>query len=204
MSIVRESFLHWLHYQRNHERLSNYRIYDGYYNGDHEVDIPQKVKSALESELGTVNNYCRVAVDTPVDYICGGETSIQVKSDVENQDRASKAEALLYSVYEANQFLYEEMLKTVTIMGKKGDVFLKLYIENNQIKVRALRPDICFPKYQSDDYKKMLYCAVKWFDTEDENETPPSGQGTGERWKAQVFRPDVVEYYELGETAEGG
>ena len=202
MSMVQESFLHWLHHQRNHERHSNYSIYDGYYNGDHEIDIPPKVKLALESELGTVNNYCRVVVDTPVDYICGGEIGIQVKSDVENQDKASKAEALLYDVYEANQLLYEEMLKTVTLMGKKGDVFLKLYIDNNQIKVRALRPDICFPRYKSDDYKEMLYCAIKWFDEEEDGDASPSKRSTHRRWKAQVFRPDVVEYYELGETVE--
>jgi len=203
MNMVQESFLHWLHYQRNHERLSNYSVYDGYYNGDHEVSIPPKVKLALESELGTVNNYCRVVVDAAVDYICGGETGIQVISDVESQEKASKAEALLYDVYEANQLLYEEMLKTATVMGKKGDVFLKLYIDNNQIKIRVLRPDICFPRYKSDDYKEMLYCAIKWFDDEEEpDSTSPTGWGVRRKWKAQVFRPNVVEYYELGETSE--
>jgi len=194
--------LHWLHYQRNHERLSNYSIYDGYYNGEHRVNIPPKVKQALESELGTVSNYCRVVVDTPVDYICDGEIGIQVQSDAENQDRASKAEALLYNVYEVNQLLYEEMLKTATIMGKKGDVFLKLYIENNQIRVRALRPDICFPRYKSDDYKDMQYCAIKWFDEEDSDNIFPVDRGVRRKWKAQVFRPDVVEHYELGETTK--
>jgi len=205
MNMVRESFLRWLHEQRYHERLRNYQIYDAYYNGDHEVDIPRKVKAALESELGTVSNYCRVVVDTAVDYICGGEIGIEVKSDERYQDAASEAEALLYEVYEANQLLYEEMLKTLTIMGKKGDVFLKLYIEDNEIKVRALRPDICFPRYRSDDYKDMLYCAVKWFDEEGDEENLshlPFTKGERIGWKAQVFRPDVVEYYELGETEE--
>jgi SPP1 family phage portal protein len=209
--MVRESFLRWLHEQRYHERLRNYRIYDAYYNGDHEVDIPRKVKAALESELGTVSNYCRVVVDTAVDYICGGEIGIEVRSDAGNQDAASEAEALLYDVYEANQLLYEEMLKAVTIMGKKGDVFLKLYMEDDEIKVRALRPDICFPRYRSDDYKDMLLCAVKWFEEEENPPRPPFTKGgriglktkEGRKgWKAQVFRPDVVEYYELGETEE--
>ncbi len=209
MNMVQESFLRWMHYQRYHERLNNYVVYDGYYNGDHEVDVPPKVKAALESELGTVNNYCRVVVDSAVDYICGGEIGIEVKqiktsTPQKDQDAASKAEALLYHVYEANQLLYEEMLKTVTIMGKKGDVFLKLYIEDDQIKIRVLRPDICFPRYRSDDYKEMLYCSVKWFD--EEGESPGAGKMLAlpheKQWKAQVFRPDVVEYYELGETAE--
>lgn len=202
MNMIRESFLYWLHCQQNHERLRNYNIYDGYYNGNHEVDIPAKVKLALESELGTVNNYCRVVVDSAVDYICGGEIGIEIKSDAHEQDRASKAEALLYSVYEANQLLYEEMLKTITVMGKKGDVFLKLYIDKNQIKIRVLRPDICFPRYRSDDYKDMLYCAVKWFEEEDISSVSGGNGDIRRKWKAQVFRPDVVEYYELGEAIE--
>ncbi len=202
MNSVRESFLRWLHNQREHERLDNYTIYDGYYNGDHDVNIPPKVKAALESELGTVNNYCRVVVDTPVDYICSEEIGIQVKSDEADQDNASKVEDLLYDVYEANQLLYEEMLKAITIMGKKGDVFLKLYIEDDRVKVRVLRPDICFPRYRSDDYKDMLYCAIKWFDEEETQDGSPLKHDTHRKWKAQVFRPDVVEYYELGETQE--
>jgi len=202
MNMVRESFLRWLHEQRYHERLRNYQIYDAYYNGDHEVDIPRKVKAALESELGMVSNYCRVVVDTAVDYICSGEIGIEVRPGESDQDTASEAEALLYEVYEANQLLHEEMLKAITIMGKKGDVFLKLYIEDNEIKVRVLRPDICFPRYRSDDYKDMLHCAVKWFDEEGEEENSSVQPSLRGGWKAQVFRPDVVEYYKLGETEE--
>ncbi|MBD3181043.1 phage portal protein [Candidatus Poribacteria bacterium] len=206
MNMVKESFLRWLHYQQNHERLTNYAIYDAYYNGDHEVNIPPKVKSALESELGTVNNYCRLVVDSSVDYICGDEIGIEIKPrnivlPEEDRELSSKAESLLYHIYDENQLLYEEMLKTVTIMGKKGDVFLKLYIENNKIKVRVLRPDICFPKYRSDDYKEMLYCAVKWFD-EEENRENGMPLMSSKKWKAQVFRADTVEYYELGESSE--
>jgi hypothetical protein len=217
VNLVQESFRRWLYLQRNHERMTNYAIYDAYYNGDHEVNIPRKVKAALESELGTVNNYCRVVVDTPVDYICGGEIGIEVKSRrtkpagprsedaglpgiyVDGDSAASEAEALLYDVYAANGLLYEEMVKTVTIMGKKGDVFLKLYIEDDEIKVRVLRPDIVFPGYRWDDYKEMLYCAIKWFEEDGAGGTPALPE---RGWKAQVFRPDVVEYYELGESKE--
>jgi SPP1 family phage portal protein len=196
MNLVYESFLNWLHQQRYHERLSNYAIYDAYYNGDHTVDIPPKVKAALESELGTVNNYCRVVVDSAVEHICSRELGIEVMHDGTNQIEADKAERLLYDVYETNGLLFEEMLKAITIMGKKGDVFLKLYIENDEIKIRILRPDICFPRYRSDDYKEMLYCVIQWFD-EDEISNE-------KKWKAQVFRPDVVEYYELANGSDIG
>lgn len=189
MNLIHESFLSWLHHQRYHERLSNYAVYDAYYNGDHVVNIPPKVKAALESELGTVDNYCRVVVDSVAEYICSGDIGIEVRHDGTNQAEADKAERLLYDVYESNGLLFEEMLKIITIMSKKGDVFLKLYIDNGQIKIRILRPEICFPRYRSDDYKEMLYCAIQWFD-EDE-------MSDGKRWKAQVFYPDIVEYYEL-------
>ena len=211
MNLVYESFLHWLHQQRYHERLSNYAIYDAYYNGDHTVDIPPKVKAALESELGTVNNYCRVVVDSAVEYICSGELGIEVMHDGTNQIEADKAERLLYDVYEANGLLFEEMLKAITIMGKKGDVFLKLYIENDEIKIRILRPDICFPRYRSDDYKEMIYCVIQWFDEDDlgspsarndGNLVSSSLLGETRKWKAQVFRPDVVEYYELANGSD--
>lgn len=197
--MVHESFLQWLHNQQHHERLNNYSIYEGYYNGDHEVEIPPKVKAALKSELGTVNNYCRLVVDTVVDYIISGEIGIEVKPPRnsyldDNIEETSKAEAMLYEIYSDNQLLYEEMIKALTIMGKKGDVFLKLYLDGNKIKTRVLRPEICFPRYKSDDYKEMLYCAIKWF--EDEENDPRK------KWKAQVFRPDAVEYYELGEGSE--
>jgi SPP1 family phage portal protein len=191
MNLVHESFLRWLHHQRYHERLSNYAIYDAYYNGDHSVDIPPKVKAALESELGTVNNYCRVVVDSAVEYICSREIGIEVRHDGMNQAEADKAERLLYDVYESNGLLFEEMLKAITIVGKKGDVFLKLYIENDEIKIRVLRPDICFPRYRSDDYKEMIYCVVQWFDEDESSD--------GKKWKAEVFRPDVIEYYELSD-----
>lgn len=185
---IRESFLRWLHHEREHVRLDNYTVYDGYYNGEHDIDIPAKVKAALESELGTVCNYCRVVVDTAVDYILGGEVGIECKESPE-------AEAFLYDVYEANHLLGEEMMKAVTVMGKKGDVFLKLYIEDEEIKVKILRPDIVFPRYRTDDYTDMLYCAVKWYE---ENEEDPTKQN----WKAQVFREDVIEEWELGESEE--
>lgn len=185
MNLIHESFLRWLHNQRIHERLANYNIYSSYYNGDHDVDIPAGVKAALESELGTVLNYCRLVVDSSVDYIAGGEIGLECPDKPE-------AEEKLYEVYEGNNFLPEEMMKAVTIMGKKGDAFLKLYIEDKGVKIKVLRPDICYPRYKTDDYTSMRYCAVQYFEDEDDYE-----KGEGGKWHAQVFRPDYIDYYEL-------
>lgn len=190
--MIHKSYMEWLHNERSHERLDNYVVYDGYYNGNHEVDIPAKVKAALESELGTVSNFCRVVVDAAVDYILGGKIGVEVIHDETNEDRAAEAEQLLNDVWGENDLFDEEMIKTATIMGKKGDVFLKLYAEDGDIKIRVLRPDLVFPQYRSDDYKEMTSCAIKFFD---------DSEGEG-KWKAQVFRLDVVEYYELDGKSE--
>lgn len=198
MSLIHDSFLAWLHDQRNHERLANYNIYDGYYNGDHEIKIPAKVLAALESELGTVLNYCRLVVDASVDYIAGGEVGVECPE-------SSAGEALLNEVYDANDLFTVEMLKTLTVMGKKGDVFEKLYIEDSEIKVSVLRPDICFPRYRKDDYKELLYCAVQWFEEVDDFDEVNGDQrqafwpeiDEGGQWRAQVFRTNVVDYYVL-------
>lgn len=187
-NLVRESFLNWIHQQTEHERLDNYGVWDSYYNGDQDVDIPAKVKAALESELGTRMNFARLVVDTPVDYILGQEFAIEA---VDN-DEAEKA---LYGVYRKNKLLDEEMLKLVTLMGKKGDVFIKLYIEDSEIKIQVLRPEIVFPRYADDNYNQMLYCAIKW--SEEDEENPRT-----RKWKAQVFRADAIEYWELGESEE--
>lgn len=185
MNMVHESFLRWLHHQRNHERLANYDTYNSYYNGDHDVDIPPKVQAALESELGTVMNYCRLVVDATVDYIAGGEIGIEAPDNPE-------AEAALYEVYEENELLSLEMFKLLTVLGKKGDIFLKLYLEDSEIKIAVLRPDICFPRYETDNYKVMKYCAVQWFEDVDDFSNDEGGV-----WKAQVYRKDVVDYYTL-------
>ncbi len=181
--LVHQSFLDHLH-NTDQDRLSNYNVFDSYYNGDQDVDIPKKVELALKSELGTVLNYCRLVVCSAVDYIMGGGVNLEVVDE-------PVAEEALRGIYEDNGLLTEEMIKTATIMGKKGDVFLKMFIEGGIIKIRVLRPDIVFPRYRTDDYTEMLYAAVKWFELPDD-----FIQGKGGRWHAQVFRPDVIEFYE--------
>lgn len=183
-NLVNDSFLQWLHNEREHVRLGNYNDYDDYYNGEQDVDIPVKVKAALDSELGTVLNYCKLIVDTSVDYIAGGDITVEVPEDLD-------AEEFLNDIYDKNDLLTVEMMKLVTVMGKKGDVFLKLFIENDEIRVNVLRPDICFPRYRTDSYTDMLYCAVQWWEDEDKFEKTPG------KWKAQVFRPDRVDEYEM-------
>lgn len=184
MGMVHDSFIQDIHNQAE-ARLHNYFVYDNYYYGDQDIDIPPKVLVALESALGTVVNYSRLVVDAVVDYIMGGGVNLMA----ENPD----AEEALQEIYEENGLLDTEMSKTLTVMGKKGDIFLKMFIdEAKTIQVRALRPDICFPRYRTDDYTELLYVAIKWFEDTDE-----FGEANGGIWHAQVFRPDVIEFWEL-------
>lgn len=185
MNMIHQSFLDDIHNQQ-HKRLENYAQYDNYFYGEQDVGIPKKVKAALESELGTVVNYCPLVVNSTVDYIMGGGVNLEA---VDNEE----AEEALLGVYEANGLLTEEMIKTITIQGKKGDVFTKTYIDkSDQVQVRILRPDIVFPRYRTDDYTEMIYCAVKWFADGSEFDIDDGGM-----WKAQVFTADMVKFYEL-------
>lgn len=184
MNLVHQAFLKDLHDQAE-SRFHSYDVYSSYYNGDQDIDIPPKVLAALESELGTVVNYSKLVVDSVVDYIMGGGVNLRVEEE--------DAEEALLGVYEANGLLTEEMSKTITVMGKKGDVYLKLFIDDaNTVQVRVLRPDIVFPRYKTDDYTELHYVAVKWFEDADD-----FVEGDGGKWHAQVFRPDVIEFYEL-------
>ena len=184
-NLVEDSFLQWLHHEREHARIHNYQIFSNYYNGEHDIDIPKKIKAALESELGTVLNYCPLIVNTSVDYIAGGKITVEVPD-------SEDAEAFLNDVYDQNGLLTKEMMKTITVMGKKGDVFLKLFVENKKIKIRVIRPDICFPRYKTDDYMEMIYCAIQWWDDGDKFD-----DSIKPKMKAQVFRPERVDFYEL-------
>jgi SPP1 family phage portal protein len=175
----------WLSSLETEQRLSSYKTYESYYQGEHTVALPAKIKAALTSELGTIDNYCRVVVETPVDYILGGEVGVEIASDPE-------AEAFLYDVFRESYMWDEQLIKVLTYMCKKGDAYIKLYIEEDVIKLRALTPDLVFPRYASSDCTKMLYCAIKWWED--------TGVGTPEHvWKAQVFYDDRVEYYTLSE-----
>ena len=121
MGLVKQSYLEWLNQQEESDRLEAYKTYDNYYNGDQDVNIPEKVKASLESELGTRVNYCRVVVDTPVDYMLGGGVSVKIQESEE-------AEKFLSDIFRKNRMWDANLYKLATIMGKKGDVFIRLLV----------------------------------------------------------------------------
>lgn len=191
MGLVKQSYLEWLNRQEQGDRLDAYKTYDSYYNGDQDVDIPSKVRAALESELGTRLNYCRVVVDTPVDYMFGGGTGSQVSRCIDLQYHGElEQEKYLLDILNKNKMLDANVFKLATIMGKKGDVFLRLSVVDDEIKINVMRPEMVFPRYLTDDYEVMKYCIVKWFEESDVEED----EGT---LNIVAYFPDRIEHYRL-------
>ncbi len=191
--LISQSFITWITAQLDSNRLENYQFYEKYYNGEHDYDPPAKVKEALESNLGIVDNFCRVIVDTPPEYINGGgEIGIECKKP--DGTPYPEAEAVYYQIYEQNGFLFDEIINVITQMGTFGDAFIRMYIENNNIRLAVDRPEQVFPRYSSSNYRDLMWLAYKWFDREVES--------TNVSMKSQTFYPDHIELYELGTEVE--
>jgi len=143
------------------------------------------------------------------------------------QDERSRVEEFLYGVYRNNGLLYRNMIKAIRVMAKKGDVFVRVWFDEapknvmqrlfqkfsnmfrsadaqqreftDKFQIRVLKPDDCFPRYESDDYESLQFCAFVYTDF-DELE--------GETRFAQVWYPELfqlfVERTKIGgkETAE--
>ena len=144
------SFLSWIAAEGRHERFDYYDRYSAYYNGDHDVNLPPKIKAALEQELAVVSNMCKPVVDLTVQFLVGEPVSIDVTQDGRNTALSEWGEMLLYRVYKRNRLLYANMIRLLRSMGKKGDSFLKFYVQNDDMRVAVLRPESVFPKYRGD------------------------------------------------------
>ncbi len=200
--LVKQAFLEWMEKQESDVRLTNYQLYGDYYAGDQEDQVPEKIRKALESELGVTFNYSRLVVDAAVQYLFPKQVGIEVlPDDLSSETMRAEAEKALIEVYTDpdNDMLLLGMLKLGMTMCKYGDAFIKVYIETdaypeagetgeNEIRIRVIDPSLCFPQYRSDDYQTMVSCTIKWFDFDAEGKMV---------WKAQVFYPDRVEIWEL-------
>ncbi len=191
--IVTASFIKWIQQEIYKDRLENYTTYDNYYNGEHEYNPPQAIKEALESKLGTVTNFCPVIVDTPPEYITGGgEIGIECRKP--DGTPYPEAENIFYQIYDNNEFLFKEIITLLTQYGNFGDAFIRLYIENDDIRLSVDRPEQVLPRYMSSDYKRMMWCAYQWFDRSVEDETV--------MLKAKAFYPDRVETFDNVKESE--
>lgn len=202
--LIAQSLRQWIYHQDNVQRIENYKVYQDYYNGDHEIHLPPALKQALESDFKVISNYCKTVVDKAVGYLCSKPISIEVVPDTfdlseeeaENiRKREEQAERMLYNVYRNNHFLKQNIVKLIRVQGKKGEVFVKCYVDEtdknaiwpeDKIKLKVLRPDIVFPKFKDDDYEVYEYIAIV-FNRFDER---------GHVYKyAQVFWDDVIREY---------
>lgn len=204
----------WLAKQEFHTRLTDYTTYDNYYYGMFsKITLPKHIKDAMGTDVAVHANLCKSIIDVKVQYVCGAPVGITVESDIEDDARSKDAEQLLYKVYKNNGLIYRNMLKTVRMMSKKGDVFLKVTIDEtppkklsekiltrllfwrswkdnfaNRVKIRILDPINVFPKYSDDNYEELELCAIKYFNYDAVG---------NKQWFAQVWYPDKVETWEL-------
>lgn len=218
--LVQMTLKEWVYNEDNVNRIKNYEIYESYYDGtfaDEDVIkqlfsntninrlVSPRVQEALGSDFKVIANYAKTVVNKAVGYLCSQPISIEAKADLfglegeENKDKREKVKAaakegerLLYRVYRDNNFLQKNIIKLIRLQGKKGDVFIKCWLDRNDkkkpIKMSVLRPDYVFIKFRSDDYEDKEYVAIV-FTKYDEKGTPYKF--------AQVWWPDQWQEYEM-------
>lgn len=217
--LVQSTLRDWIYKQDNIDRIRNYELMERYYDGTFaDDDLPAylkgpqimspRLREALNSDLKVISNYAKTVVNKAVGYLCSKPISIEVSPDLfglggEEQTKqrervkaaAQEAERFLYQVYKNNKFLHKNIIKLMRLQGKKGDVFVKCWIDRTDkerpIKMQVLRPDYVFIKFRSDNYEDKEYIAII-YNKYDE-------QGNPYKF-AQVWWPDAWREYEMRTT----
>lgn len=216
--LIQATLKEWIYKEDHDHRLQNYQLYEAYYDGTFaDEDVPKalkdvnlnqiispRVREALESDFKVIANYAKTVVNKAVGYLTAEPISIEVKADLfglegedkaeqrkQVKDAAEEAQRLLYRVYRDNDFLTRNIIKLVRMQGKKGDVFVKCWVDPNDkeqpIKLTILRPENVFIKFKSDNYEDKEYIAII-YTKYDEKSNPYKF--------AQVWWPDEWREYE--------
>jgi SPP1 family phage portal protein len=190
--LVQATLKEWIFKEDHVHRIQNYKLMESYYDGTFADDdvikilqlkvdlnkiISPRVREALGSDFKVIANYAKTVVNKAVGYLCSEPIAIEVKPDLFGLDdddqkeqrekikaAAKEGERLLYNVYRNNHFLQKNIIKLIRLQGKKGDVFVKCWMDRNDkekpIKMTVLRPDYVFIKFRSDDYEDKEYVAI--------------------------------------------
>ncbi len=217
--LIQATLKAWIYNEDHDHRIENYQLYESYYDGtfaDEDITkvlktkvnlnkiISPRVQEALGSDFKVIANYAKTVVNKAVGYLTAKPISIEVKADLfdlegddkaEQRDRvktaAKEAQRLLYRVYRDNDFLTRNIIKLVRVQGKKGDVFVKCWVNPNDkeqpIKLTILRPENVFVKFRSDNYEDVEYIAIIY--------TKYDEQGNPYKF-AQVWWTDIWREYE--------
>lgn len=194
-TLIDNSFQKWIHDQEGHLRLENYLEMWNYFYGYHRDSLNAEIRDSMDNPFSVVSNFCSPVVNIVVDHLAGEPINLDCSEMGQKTPAALKAESILHFVYEANGFFDDAFIEYVRIMAMKGDVFLHVSVDDvNGIGVNVLRPDIVFPKYLTSNFKVMEACAVKSYRVMEDG---------AHHWIAQVWRPDVIETYDLGDRPAG-
>lgn len=145
------------------KRLTNYKSYLDFYNGS------QWTERSRHRQL--VFNYAKVAIDKVTSYLMHGfNMQCHPKDDSpEAKERARKAEAVLYDVYDKNhlaQLDYETEVDTAIL----GDGCYKVFYDTQEKRIRVTSPSMegIFAWWLGDDTSKVWKVESQYTLTDEE------------------------------------
>ena len=219
--LIQATLKEWIYKEDHQHRIENYQLYESYYDGTFADDdmlkllkldlnklVSPRVREALGSDFKVIANYAKTVVNKAVGYLCSEPISIEVKVDLFGLDgedkkalreaaqaRAKEGERLLYQVYRYNNFLQKNIIKLVRLQGKKGDVFVKCWLDRDDkmkpIKMAVLRPDYVFIKFKSDNYEDWEYIAIIYNKYDEQGNPYKFAQvWWPDEWREYVIPPD--------------
>lgn len=183
------------------ERLDNYALFEQYYEGEHQVELPDRVKQFLERKGVEWNeNFIETIVDTfaarmSISGFTTSELEEPESGEVDAEGKPLKAQDDLADwlqdyVWEKNRMDALQSIVHFTAI-QKGDSFLLTDWDNRRgcPRLSFNRPEVMKPVWNDDGL--MEYC-VKIWDTEVKSLTNPTGLKTR---RMNVYYPGRVEKY---------
>ena len=192
--LVDKSILEWIYEQDHTERLETYRINQNYYDGETKIRFPDPAIEQKLKEHGYRANICKAVVDASVGFLSKHPLAFEVEVDEGKEEAGKEIEKFIYNAFRDNRLMTGGFLKALRIQGKKGEFALKIWPEVEEeggevkgYKITVLRPDICFPKWNDENYEELECFPIVY---------PRNNPDTGRREMfAQVWWDDIVKEY---------
>lgn len=158
MGIVRDAYIEKVMNDAEARRNALQR-YQDYYDGDHDVKLPDEVKNVSP----IVDNVCQTVVDDPVTLLVGTAPDISLndnKADTDDKEpeRWLRNEVLLPSRFSTS------LLRGCRVANIKGEAWIYIYWDERYKapRLKILRPDIIYPIVDEMDYEELLGLVIKY------------------------------------------